>query len=284
MQKVCVFCGSNPGGELAYSEAAVNVGRLIASRGGRLVYGGGRVGLMGSVANAALEAGGEVIGVMPRSLVEKEIAHNGLTKLHIVESMHERKALMEKLSDAFLLLPGGFGSWDEFSEIVTWAQLGIHAKPCGILNVAGYYDPFLAQIDRAVAEGFVRPAHRNIVLVASDAGTLLSRLMSAGIGEGKTRAEHREWSDQLYATYARGVEARMMASILGEAQLPPSDARALAFADQFERELVGQGRARRTLDETFAVGWSLLEALPRAELQRVSDRTWERRRAATTTS
>ena len=181
LQKFCVFCGSNPGGEPAYSEAAVNVGRLIASRGGRLVYGGGRVGLMGSVANAALEAGGEVIGVMPRSLVEKEIAHNGLTKLHIVESMHERKALMEKLSDAFLLLPGGFGSWDEFSEIVTWAQLGIHAKPCGILNVAGYYDPFLAQIDRAVAEGFVRPAHRNIVLVASDAGTLLSRLMSAPV-------------------------------------------------------------------------------------------------------
>ena len=181
MQKFCVFCGSNPGGEPAYTEAAVSVGRLIASRGGRLVYGGGRVGLMGSVANAALEAGGEVIGVMPRSLVEKEIAHNGLTKLHIVESMHERKALMEKLSDAFLLLPGGFGSWDEFSEIVTWAQLGIHAKPCGILNVAGYYDPFLAQIDRAVAEGFVRPAHRNIVLVASDAGTLLSRLMSAPV-------------------------------------------------------------------------------------------------------
>lgn len=181
MQKFCVFCGSNPGGEPAYSEAAVNVGRLIASRGGRLVYGGGRVGLMGSVANAALEAGGEVIGVMPRSLVEKEIAHNGLTKLHIVESMHERKALMEKLSDAFLLLPGGFGSWDEFSEIVTWAQLGIHAKPCGILNVAGYYDPFLAQIDRAVAEGFVRPAHRNMVLVASDAGMLLSRLMSAPV-------------------------------------------------------------------------------------------------------
>ena len=181
MQKFCVFCGSNPGGELAYSEAAVNVGRLIASRGGRLVYGGGRVGLMGSVANAVLEAGGEVIGVMPRSLVEKEIAHNGLTKLHIVESMHERKALMEKLSDAFLLLPGGFGSWDEFSEIVTWAQLGIHAKPCGILNVAGYYDPFLAQIDRAVAEGFVRPAHRNMVLVASDAGMLLSRLMSAPV-------------------------------------------------------------------------------------------------------
>ena len=181
MQKFCVFCGSNPGGEPAYTEAAVSVGRLIASRGGRLVYGGGRVGLMGSVANAALEAGGEVIGVMPRSLVEKEIAHTGLTKLHIVESMHERKALMEKLSDAFLLLPGGFGSWDEFSEIVTWAQLGIHAKPCGILNVAGYYDPFLAQIDRAVAEGFVRPAHRNFVLVASDAGTLLSRLMSAPV-------------------------------------------------------------------------------------------------------
>jgi len=181
LQKFCVFCGSNPGGEPAYTEAAVSVGRLIASRGGQLVYGGGRVGLMGSVANAALEAGGEVIGVMPRSLVEKEIAHTGLTKLHIVESMHERKALMEKLSDAFLLLPGGFGSWDEFSEIVTWAQLGIHAKPCGILNVAGYYDPFLAQIDRAVAEGFVRPAHRNMVLVASDAGMLLSRLMSAPV-------------------------------------------------------------------------------------------------------
>jgi V/A-type H+-transporting ATPase subunit B len=129
-----------------------------------------------------------------------------------------------------------------------------------------------------------RALHRQGIYPPIDVLPSLSRLMSAGIGEGKTRAEHREWSDQLYATYARGVEARMMASILGEAQLPPSDARALAFADRFERELVGQGRTRRTLDETFAIGWSLLEAIPRAELQRVSDRTWERRRAAATTT
>lgn len=134
---------------------------------------------MGALAGAVLDAGGEVAGVMPRSLVEKEIAHTGLSELHVTGSMHERKATMEKLSDAFILLPGGFGSWDEFCEILTWAQLGIHSKPCGVLNVAGYYDSFFAQMDRSVAEGFVRPSHRKTIMVDPDAELLLAKLESA---------------------------------------------------------------------------------------------------------
>ncbi|HVT94797.1 MAG TPA: TIGR00730 family Rossman fold protein [Bryobacteraceae bacterium] len=179
MRRICVFCGSNVGERPEYREAAVALGRLLARKNYGLVYGGGRVGLMGALAGAALDAGGEVAGVMPRSLVEKEIAHTGLSELHVTGSMHERKAMMEELSDAFILLPGGFGSWDEFCEILTWAQLGIHSKPCGVLNVAGYYDSFFAQMDHAVAEGFVRPSHQRMIVVEQDVELLLARLESA---------------------------------------------------------------------------------------------------------
>lgn len=177
--KLCVFCGSNKGARLKYERAAVTLGKVLAKSGIALVYGGGRVGLMGVLADSVLAANGQAIGVMPRTLVEKEIAHSGLTKLHVVESMHERKALMADLADGFVLLPGGFGSWEEFCEVVTWAQLGIHQKPCGVLNVAGYYDALLALSSHAVAEGFVRTAHREMVIVEEDAETLLSRLRSA---------------------------------------------------------------------------------------------------------
>jgi len=179
IKTLCVFCGSNKGARLEYERAAVTLGRLLAKSGIALVYGGGRVGLMGVLADSVLTAKGQAIGVMPRALVEKEIAHSGLTKLHVVESMHERKALMADLTDGFVLLPGGFGSWEEFCEVVTWAQLGIHQKPCGVLNVAGYYDALLALSSHAVTEGFVRGAHREMVIVEEDAETLLSRLRSA---------------------------------------------------------------------------------------------------------
>ena len=174
-----MFCGSNKGARLEYERAAVTLGKVLAKSGIALVYGGGRVGLMGVLADSVLAANGQAIGVMPRTLVEKEIAHSGLTKLHVVESMHERKALMADLTDGFVLLPGGFGSWEEFCEVVTWAQLGIHQKPCGVLNVAGYYDALLALSSHAVTEGFVRGAHREMVIVEEDAETLLSRLRSA---------------------------------------------------------------------------------------------------------
>ena len=143
-----------------------------------MVYGGGRVGLMGKVADAVLAAGGEAIGVIPRDLADKEIAHNSLTKLHIVGSMHERKTMMADLADAFVLLPGGFGSWEEFCESVTWLQLGIHRKPCGVLNVAGYYDGLLGLSEHAVAEGFLSAAHREMIVVGENAAELLASLAS----------------------------------------------------------------------------------------------------------
>lgn len=148
----------------------------MASRRIGLVYGGGNVGLMGILADAMLEAGGEVIGVIPASLVAREVAHQGLTELRMVQTMHERKALMNELSDGFVALPGGFGTLDEFFEILTWSQLGIHGKPCGLLNVAGYYDNLLVMLDRAVAEKFLGPAHRELVITDTDAGRLLRRL------------------------------------------------------------------------------------------------------------
>jgi uncharacterized protein (TIGR00730 family) len=181
IHRLCVFCGSSTGSRPIYAEATAQLGRELAGAGVTLVFGGGRVGLMGILADSALAAGGQVIGVMPRSLVEKEIAHASLTKLHVVESMHERKALMADLADAFLLLPGGFGSWEEFCEIVTWLQLGIHRKPCAILNVAGYYDGLLSLADHALAEGFLRPAHRKMVIVEEQPQALLSRLATVEI-------------------------------------------------------------------------------------------------------
>ncbi len=180
-KKLCVFCGSNTGARPAYEKTALAFGKLLANSGIALVYGGGRVGLMGVLADSVLAAKGQAIGVMPRALVEKEIAHTGLTKLCVVGSMHERKALMADLADTFVLLPGGFGSWEEFCEVVTWTQLGIHRKPCGVLNVAGYYDALLALISHGVTEGFVRGAHREMVIVEEDAETLLSRLASAPV-------------------------------------------------------------------------------------------------------
>lgn len=176
---VCVFCGSSSGNDRAYAEGARRLGAEFATRDITLVYGGGHVGLMGVVADAALGAGGRVVGVMPRHLVEREIAHRGLSTLHVVETMHERKQLMADLSDAFVLMPGGFGSWDEFCEIITWSQLGLHPKPYGILNVLDYYAPFLAMMEHAVREGFVRASHRETIVVADDVVSLLEQLTHA---------------------------------------------------------------------------------------------------------
>ena len=175
--RICVFCGSNSGSRSAYTKAAVDLGRWLAQEKLSLVYGGGRVGLMGSIADAVLEEGGEVIGVIPESLVRREVAHTGLTDLRVVQTMHERKALMAELSDAFVALPGGFGTLDEFCEILTWAQLGLHKKPCGLLNVEGYFDPLLALFDRAVADGFLHPKHRSMLITADDPERLLEEMV-----------------------------------------------------------------------------------------------------------
>lgn len=176
MQRVCVFCGSNPGASPAYREAARDVGRALAERGLGLVYGGSRSGTMGVIADAALDAGGKVFGVIPRALVDKEIAHTGLTELQIVETMHERKARMTELADGFVALPGGYGTLDEFFEVVTWAQLGLHRKPCALLNVGGFFDALIAYLDHAVGSGFVREEHRALILVEADPGRLIDRM------------------------------------------------------------------------------------------------------------
>lgn len=174
MRQICIFCGSSMGRRLEYQQAAVEMGQAIARRNYALVYGGGRVGLMGVVADAVLAAGGKVIGVIPEFLDAKEIAHQGLTQLHIVRSMHERKALMEELADGFVALPGGYGTLEEFCEILTWAQLGLHRKPQGLLNVEGYYDPLLRLFDQTVDEGFLKPEQRQIVLEATGPEQLLT--------------------------------------------------------------------------------------------------------------
>jgi uncharacterized protein (TIGR00730 family) len=176
VQALCVFCGSNTGRRPAYKEAARAVGELLARRAITLVYGGGKVGLMGVVADACLASGGQVIGVIPRLLQEKELAHKGLTRMHVVGTMHERKALMADLADAFLALPGGFGTWDEFCEVFTWSQLGIQSKACALLNVEGYYDALLALADRATEDGFLRAEHRELLLVDGNAERLLDRM------------------------------------------------------------------------------------------------------------
>jgi len=179
IRKLCVFCGSSMGVRSVYREAATQLGVTMVASGMALVYGGGRVGLMGVLADSVLHAGGEAIGVMPRALVEKEIAHTALTQLHVVETMHERKSLMADLADAFVLLPGGFGSWEEFCEVVTWLQLGMHRKPCGILNVAAYYDALTELTSRAVAEGFLGAPHKEMVIVRDNVEQLLSQLNTA---------------------------------------------------------------------------------------------------------
>jgi uncharacterized protein (TIGR00730 family) len=176
MRAVCVFCGSSPGGRPEYRDAAEALARLLTGQGIHIVYGGARVGSMGALADAALAAGGEVTGVIPAHLAGVEIAHAGLTSLHVVSSMHERKALMAQLSDAFIALPGGLGTLEEFAEITTWAQLGLHAKPTGLLNVAGYFDHLLRFLDHAVTERFVKAEHRDMILADADAAKLLAAM------------------------------------------------------------------------------------------------------------
>jgi uncharacterized protein (TIGR00730 family) len=178
LRRICVFCGSSAGARPVYRQAAQTIGQLLCRRGIELVYGGGRVGLMGTVADACLNEGGRVIGVIPQALADREVAHTGLTELRIVGSMHERKAVMADLSDAFVALPGGFGTWEEFFEVLTWGQLGIQRKACGVLNVDGYYDPLLQMADRALSEGFVREMHRGLLLSDADPERLLDRLSS----------------------------------------------------------------------------------------------------------
>jgi uncharacterized protein (TIGR00730 family) len=173
---LCVFCGSSPGADVAYRAAAVDLGHRLAERGIELVYGGASVGLMGAVADAALEGGGHVIGVIPQSLVDREIAHPGLGDLRVVESMHERKAVMAELSDAFVALPGGTGTLEELFEVYTWNQLGLHAKPLGLFNVRGYYDALARFLDHAVQERFVTREHRAMLLVDEGLDDLLDGL------------------------------------------------------------------------------------------------------------
>jgi uncharacterized protein (TIGR00730 family) len=175
LRRICVFCGSNAGRRPEYAEAAREMGRVLVDRGLGLVYGGGKVGLMGIVADTVLAGGGEVIGVIPEALMAREVGHAGLTEMHVVRTMHERKALMADRADGFVALPGGFGTFEEFCEVLTWSQLGFHPKPCGLLNVAGYYDPLLALFTRAVDEGFVPPQHRALVIEESDPARLLDR-------------------------------------------------------------------------------------------------------------
>ena len=176
MQRLCVFCGSSAGSPPIYAEATRQMGQALAARDLGLVYGGGHVGLMGILADSVLASGGSVIGVIPQALVDKELAQAGLTELHVVTTMHQRKALMADLADGFMALPGAFGTADELFEILTWAQLGLHAKPIGLLNVAGFFDPLRAWLDHTVREGFLRSAHRRLLLEAEDPERLLDLL------------------------------------------------------------------------------------------------------------
>lgn len=173
LKAICVYCGSNPGRNADYRAAAVALGQELVARGLKLVYGGAEVGLMGAVADAVLEAGGHVTGIMPQALVEKEIAHKRLSAMHVVSSMHERKRMMADLSDGFVALPGGVGTMEEIFEVWTWAQLGHHDKPCGLLNIAGYYDRLAAFLDHQAAEGFVRAEHRAMLTVEAEPARLL---------------------------------------------------------------------------------------------------------------
>lgn len=173
MKRLCVYCGSSPGALPEYCEAARELGALMAARGLELVYGGGNVGMMGEVAQSVLDHGGHVIGVIPRDLVKREVAHTGLADLRIVDSMHERKALMAELADAFLALPGGIGTLEELLEVMTWGQLGLHAKPCGVLNVRGYFDRLLDFLDHVSDQRFLHPDHRSMLLSADRAEDLL---------------------------------------------------------------------------------------------------------------
>ena len=189
-KRICVFAGSSPGARPQYRDTTERLAREAVRRGYGLVFGGGSVGLMGAMADAALADGGEVIGVIPRALAEREVAHEATTRLEVVDTMHERKARMAELSVAFVTLPGGIGTLEETFEVFTWAQLGIHAKPCGLLNVGGYWDDVNRQLDKAVAERFLRPEHRRMLLVESDPGRLLDRL------EGYEGPAVEKWLDR----------------------------------------------------------------------------------------
>ena len=192
LRRICVFCGSNSGARPAYREAARGLGRLLEEREIGVVYGGANVGLMGTVADAALAAGGEVIGVIPQMLVAREIAHPGLSTLEVVGTMTERKLRMAELSDGFISLPGALGTLDELFEVATWAQLGLHPKPNGLLNIAGYYDSLLEFLDHATRERFLRPQHRQLLLAAPDAAELLEQMAAFRMpAEGKWFASSR---------------------------------------------------------------------------------------------
>lgn len=175
MKSICVYCGSSPGRLPAYTDAAKALAKTLVTRDLRLVYGGASIGIMGAVAQEVLRLGGEAVGVIPKALMRKEVAHYHLTELHVTASMHERKTLMAELSDGFIALPGGIGTLEEIFEIATWAQLGFHQKPCGFLNVAGYYDHLMAFLDHSTKEEFVKPAHRGLLMVETQAETLLDR-------------------------------------------------------------------------------------------------------------
>jgi len=176
IRRVCVFCGSSPGTDPRYLEAARATGTALVRRNIGLVYGGGSSGLMGTLADTVMAAGGQAIGTIPQVLAAREVAHHGLTELRIVQSMHERKATMADLADGFVALPGGYGTFEELCEVITWAQLGLHQKPCGILNVGGYYDPLLLMFERAIRDGFIKPVSRSLVLQETDPDRLLDLL------------------------------------------------------------------------------------------------------------
>ncbi|HNZ04329.1 MAG TPA: TIGR00730 family Rossman fold protein [Myxococcota bacterium] len=176
MKRICVFCGSAPGNDPEFVAAASDLGQILAQRGIEVIYGGGRVGMMGALADSALAAGGRVHGVIPRAMVRLELAHDALTELHVVETMHERKALMAEMADAFVAMPGGFGTLDELFEALTWSQLGIHDKPCGLLNTRGYFDSLLDFLDRAVNQGFIPAGHRSLLFDDSTATVLVDNI------------------------------------------------------------------------------------------------------------
>jgi len=179
MESLCVFCGSASGSRPAYASVAAQLGHLMAERKIQLIYGGGKVGMMGALADAVLKAGGEVIGVIPGALVERELAHHDVTDLIIVDSMHQRKAKMSDLSDGFLALPGGYGTLEELFEVITWAQLGFHAKPCGLLNIEGFFDPLLAMLDQAADQAFMSAENRRLLLTSTDPSEILQNLIDA---------------------------------------------------------------------------------------------------------
>lgn len=176
MKRICVFCGSSFGNKSEYLEKAIELGKAIASKNIELVYGGAKVGLMGKIASTVLEEDGEVIGIIPKDLFEKEVAMTDLKDLRVVNSMHERKSLMAKLSDGFIAMPGGFGTFEEIFEVITWGQLNFHKKPCGLLNICGYYDNLIKFLDNSVKEGFIKAEHRSMIIIENDVETLMRKM------------------------------------------------------------------------------------------------------------